>query len=97
MRRFRITLPSRKTRYIVYAVGIPVLLIFNIWAANNAFRENRVRVPYSPFFLQQIRDGNVGSITSIGTADTGSSEGARAGDADRAFSAQVLDRDPVVR
>src|SRR4051812_20464586 len=50
---------------------MPVLLLVNIWAANNAFRENRVRVPYSPFFLQQVRDGNVASITSIGTAVQG--------------------------
>src|SRR5207247_10506197 len=29
------------------------------------------RVPYSPFFLQQIRDGNVSEITSKGTAIQG--------------------------
>jgi cell division protease FtsH len=64
-------LPSRRQRYIFYAVGISVLLLFNIWAANNAFQANRVRVPYSPFFVQQIRDGNVESITSTGTAIQG--------------------------
>jgi cell division protease FtsH len=69
--RFRISLPSRRTRFVVYAICIPVLLIFNIWAAGNAFRENRVRVPYSPFFLNEIRSGNVSSITSIGTAVQG--------------------------
>ena len=64
-------LPSRRQRYIFYAVGISVLLLFNIWAANNAFQANRVRVPYSPFFVQQIRAGNVESITSTGTAIQG--------------------------
>ena len=70
-RRRPFRLPSRRQRYIFYAVGISVLLLFNIWAANNAFRANLVRVPYSPFFVQQIRDGNVESITSTGTAIQG--------------------------
>jgi cell division protease FtsH len=64
-------LPSRRTRFIVYGVGITVLLIFNIWAANNALRTNRARVPYSPFFIAQIRSGNVESIISTGTAIQG--------------------------
>jgi cell division protease FtsH len=64
-------LPSRRTRFIIYGVGIALLLIFNIWAANNAFRAHRVRVPYSPFFVQQIRTGNVKSIISTGTAIQG--------------------------
>jgi cell division protease FtsH len=64
-------LPSRRTRFIIYGVGIAVLLIFNIWAANNALRTNRARVPYSPFFIAQIRAGNVESITSTGTAIQG--------------------------
>ena len=32
---------------------------------------SRVRVPYSPFFLQQVRDGKVEQITSKGTAIQG--------------------------
>ena len=32
---------------------------------------SRVRVPYSPFFLQQVRDGHVQEITSKGTAIQG--------------------------
>ena len=70
-RPLRDRLPSRRQRYIFYAVGITVLLIFNIWAANNAFQANRARVPYSPFFVQQIRAGNVEAITSTGTAIQG--------------------------
>jgi cell division protease FtsH len=69
--RRRLRLPNRRQRYIVYAIGIPVLLIFNIWAANNAFQAHRVRIPYSPFFLQQVREGNVQAITSTGTAIQG--------------------------
>jgi len=44
----------------------------NYWAASRATRaQPRVRVPYSPFFLQQVRDGNVSVITSRGTAVQG--------------------------
>jgi cell division protease FtsH len=64
-------LPTRRTRFISYAVGILLLLIFNIWAANNALQHHRVRVPYSPFFIDQIKSGNVQSITSTGTAIQG--------------------------
>jgi cell division protease FtsH len=64
-------LPTRRQRYVFYAVGISVLLVFNIWAANNAFKANRARVPYSPFFVKQIRDSNVEAITSTGTAIQG--------------------------
>ena len=72
-RRPVLRLPSRRTRFIFYFAGISVLLVVNIWAANNAFRHHRVRVPYSPFFLQQIKAGNVESITSTGTAIQGRS------------------------
>jgi cell division protease FtsH len=56
---------------VFYGIGIPVLLVVNIWVANNAFRTHRLHVPYSPFFLQQIREGNVEAITSTGTAVQG--------------------------
>jgi cell division protease FtsH len=70
-RRSGLRLPSRRTRFIFYGVGILLLLIFNIWAANNALQHHRVRVPYSPFFIQQIKAGNVEAITSTGTAIQG--------------------------
>jgi cell division protease FtsH len=63
--------PNRRQRYVIYGIGIPVLLVVNIWAANHAFRPHRLRVPYSPFFLQQIREGNIETITSKGTAIQG--------------------------
>ena len=45
-----------------------VLLAFNILITSRAMEpESRVRVPYSPFFLDQVTAGNVESITSQGT------------------------------
>ena len=70
-RRSGLRLPSRRTRFIFYGVGITLLLLFNIWAANNALQRHRERVPYSPFFVQQIRAGTVESIISTGTAIQG--------------------------
>jgi cell division protease FtsH len=49
------------------------LLAFNFWAGSQVTQApQRVRVPYSPFFLQQVRGGNVAEITSTGTAIQGS-------------------------
>jgi cell division protease FtsH len=55
--------------WIALAIG---LLALNIYAGSRATQEAaRVRVPYSPFFLQQVRSGNVEQITSKGTAIQG--------------------------
>jgi cell division protease FtsH len=40
------------------------LLGLNYWAAHRATQVTRIRVPYSPFFLQQVRNGNVADVTS---------------------------------
>jgi cell division protease FtsH len=49
-----------------------LLLGLNIYLGSRATKEpSRVRVPYSPFFLQQVRDGHVQQITSKGTAIQG--------------------------
>src|SRR5438874_4574752 len=62
--RFR---PS--TRWIVFAL---VVLAFNLYAGSRATKPAaRLRVPYSPFFLQQVRAGHVKQITSKGTAIQG--------------------------
>ncbi len=53
-------------RIAVYAVLFVVLLGVNFWAAHRATRVTRNRVPYSPFFLKQIRADNVLSITTTG-------------------------------
>jgi cell division protease FtsH len=48
------------------------LLAFNIYVGSRAMQSpSRVRVPYSPFFLQQVRAGHVKDITSKGTAIQG--------------------------
>src|SRR5207247_8945929 len=48
------------------------LLVFNFWAASRATQApSRVRVPYSPLFLAQVRVGNVAEITSKGSAIQG--------------------------
>ena len=49
-----------------------MLLIFNFWISSRAMHSAaRVRVPYSPFFLNQVKAGGVVSITSKGTAIQG--------------------------
>ncbi|TML23628.1 MAG: ATP-dependent zinc metalloprotease FtsH [Actinobacteria bacterium] len=56
-------------RWVLFAVA---LLIFNFWAGSRATQApSRVRVPYSPFFLQQVSAGHVAQITSKGTAIQG--------------------------
>jgi cell division protease FtsH len=56
-------------RWLAFFVA---LLVLNIWAGSRATQPpSRVRVPYSPFFLQQIAAGHVAEITSKGTAIQG--------------------------
>ena len=48
------------------------LLVFNFYLGSRAMRpESRVRIPYSPFFLNQVQAGHVEEITSKGTAIQG--------------------------
>jgi len=48
------------------------VLAFNFYVGTHATRPaSRLRVPYSPFFLQQVRAGHVKDITSKGTAIQG--------------------------
>jgi cell division protease FtsH len=59
--------PNR--RWIIFAVG---LLLLNFYLGSRATQPtSRVRVPYSPFFLEQVTAGNVKEITSKGTAIQG--------------------------
>ena len=57
-------LPSRPTRIAVYVLAIALMLGINYWGAHRVTQETRIRVPYSPFFLAQVRAGNVVSVTS---------------------------------
>jgi cell division protease FtsH len=61
-RRFH--LPSRPWRIVIYVVLIGVMLGINYWGAHRVTQVHRIRVPYSPFFLNQVRSGNVVSVTS---------------------------------
>jgi cell division protease FtsH len=59
--------PSR--RWVIFAVG---LLLLNFYLGSRATQPtSRVRVPYSPFFLEQVQAGRVKEITSKGTAIQG--------------------------
>jgi cell division protease FtsH len=60
----------RPTRgWIIFAL---ILLAFNFYLGSRATEPaSRVRVPYSPFFLQEVTQGHVKSITSKGTAIQG--------------------------
>ena len=60
----------RPTRgWIIFAV---ILLGFNFYLGSRATQPaSRIRVPFSPFFLQQVTDGHVKDITSKGTAIQG--------------------------
>ena len=64
-------LRSRSNRIILWLVLIAAMLGFNFWVVSRATEVTRIRVPYSPFFLQQVRAGNVASIQSRGTAIQG--------------------------
>jgi cell division protease FtsH len=48
------------------------LLALNYWAGSRATQgPSRVRVPFSPFFVERVREGQVAQITSKGTAIQG--------------------------
>src|SRR4051794_35922330 len=57
-------LPSRPWRIAAYVLVIAVMLGLNYWGAHRVIQETRIRVPYTPFFLEQVRADNVVSITS---------------------------------
>ena len=60
---------SVSRRWILFGL---LLLAFNFYFGTRATKPpSRVRVPYSPFFLDQVRAGNVSQITSKGTAIQG--------------------------
>ena len=76
-------------------VGVLLLFAVNHWTGSRTMKQpSRARVPYSPFFVQQIKAGNVESITSTGTAIQGgcsAEESTR-----RRAAARLHDRDPVL-
>ena len=55
-----------------WLAALVALLAINYWAGSRATQApSRVRVPYSPFFLQQVEKGDVAAIMSKGTAIQG--------------------------
>ncbi len=91
--RRRLPRPSRRQRFAFYGVGITICLFINIWAADRATQVHRMHVPYSPFFLQEVRAGNVEAITSKGTAIQGrlkqATKAPGASSAERNFSTEI--------
>jgi cell division protease FtsH len=66
-----------RSRWWLLAAAL-VFLAVNYWLGSMATHTpSRVRVPYSPFFLQQVQSGNVSEITSKGTAIQGTFKSAK--------------------
>jgi cell division protease FtsH len=62
---------SKRQVALFVLIGL-VLLAINFWIASAATGpKERVRVPYNPVFLHQVRAGNVKEITSTGTTVQG--------------------------
>ena len=64
-------LPKRPLGPIGRWVAIAILAAFvlNYWVASRSLSEPpRIRIPYSPLFLDQVRQGNVDRITSKGAS-----------------------------
>ena len=67
-------LPRRPLGPIGTRIAVVVLgaFVLNYWLASRSLSQPpRVRVPYSPTFLNEVRDGNVASITSTGASVQG--------------------------
>ena len=66
------TPPGRpNTRWLIIGL-IAGLLALNFWITSQTLQPNsRVRIPYSPTFLQEVRAGNVTEISSTGDAIQG--------------------------
>jgi cell division protease FtsH len=63
--------PSRPLGPVGTWIVVFILAAFvaNYWLASRSLSEPpRIRIPYSPLFLDQVRDGNVARITSKGDA-----------------------------
>src|ERR671930_1022528 len=71
--------PQPRIRVAWWVVAsVIALLAINYYTATRATQAHpRVRIPYSPVFLQQVRAGNVEAIQSKGTAIQGTFAKAR--------------------
>ena len=66
--------PPQRSRFRWWIVGIVVVLLaVNYLIASQTLKPNApIRIPYSPTFLTQVKDGNVDSISSTGDSIEGS-------------------------
>jgi cell division protease FtsH len=63
--------PKRTSRWWIVALVV-ALLGLNLWISSQALKPNaRVRIPYSPTFLTQVRNDNVREISSTGDSIQG--------------------------
>jgi cell division protease FtsH len=61
--------PNPRWLVLLLVIG---LLILNIWISQQTLQPaSRVRIPYSPTFLQQVKNGNVNQISSTGDSIQG--------------------------
>ncbi len=66
------TTPNRPNPRWLVALLIVGLLALNLWISSQALQPNpRVRIPYSPTFLNQVKKKNVASVTTTGEAIDG--------------------------
>jgi cell division protease FtsH len=66
------TPPSRPNPRWLIAVLVVGLLALNLWISSQALQPNaRVRIPYYPTFITQLKDGNVSEISSTADAIQG--------------------------
>ncbi|HEY8764512.1 MAG TPA: ATP-dependent zinc metalloprotease FtsH [Solirubrobacteraceae bacterium] len=66
-------MPNRPNPRVLVGVLVLALLALNLWISSQALKPNaRVRIPYSPTFLVQVKAGNVSEISSTGDAIQGS-------------------------
>jgi cell division protease FtsH len=66
-------LPNRPNPRVLVGLLVLGLLALNLWISSQALKPNaRVRIPYSPTFLVQVKNGNVAEISSTNDAIQGS-------------------------
>ena len=64
--------PKSRFRIGWWVAWILALLAINYWLGSRATQaQQRVQVPYSPYFIKQVQSGNVTEISSKGTAIQG--------------------------
>ena len=90
-------IPWNPRRFLLILAGL--FLLNYLFVAIFAPPPERIRVPYSPFFLEQVRDGNVREVSSQGNTIKGefrrekSFEGDRAGRFDTEVPTFANDRE----